>query len=624
MFFLVKDAIHTELVSSIYGEVFSRRSNYYYFVGKVIPWENPSVPDQPLETQQYEYDTRNRIIAVKKVQPGDVSFVIRRIDWVNGTVYDQFDGNYSSTFTSSTGATSLKEANFYVLTTDFNVYKCLFNKNGAPSTQQPTGTDPTTTITSDGYVWKYMFTLPLSLRNRFLTDILMPVRKSVFDPYYSNGSISDVVVTSRGSGYRGNALVSLTVNGSFGSGNGNVVANIVPVLNQAGSFVDIKIRNAGNNYVSANISINDLGGTGTGLYNTASTANLIPVIFNKKIDRILIVDPGVNYKSNIQTTLSLIGDGANASLLPFVNDVGELEDVIIVNEGEGYTFLDVEVVGSGTGANVIPQVSEGDLDSIQSTVELAAIPGAIYNIRIDNAGNNYSNANVLVSGDGVGFSGTVVISNSNTISHVVVTNPGSGYTYANVLFTGNGTGAQGSAILSPQNGHGFNAIKELFADTLVFYSTINNERIQGVDVNNDYRQFGLIKNIKQFGNQRNFANTTGTPCILVTANTVIDSTSALLKQDTILNLLTDSTRKFEVIETVASNTQILLNSINNYNLQVGDVLFEPNTASNFTVTVINNLPTINKFSGDLLFIDNRTKVSYSDQQLVTLKTILRL
>lgn len=624
MFFLVKDVIHTELVSSIFGEVFSRRSNYYYFVGKVIPWENPAVPDQPLETQEYEYDTRNRIIAVKKVQPGDVSFVIRRIDWVSETVYDQFDGNYSSTFTSTSGATSLKEANFYALTTDFNVYKVLFNNNGAQSTEQPTGTDPTTTVTADGYVWKYMFTLPLSLRNRFLTSTLMPVKKSVFDPFYSNGSISDVVIDTRGSGYRGNALVELTVNGEFGSGAGNVVANVVPVLNQAGSFVDIKIRNPGNNYVSANISISDLGGTGTGLYNTASTANLVPVIFNGRVDRILIADPGINYSSNIQTTLSLIGDGANCSLLPFINDIGELEDVIIINGGEGYTFLDVEVVGNGTGANVTPQVSEGDLESIQSTVELAAIPGAIYNIRIDNAGNGYSNANVIVSGDGVGFAGTVVISPTNTIARVSVTNPGSGYTYANVIFTGNGTNAVGSAILSPQGGHGFNAIKELFADTLVFYSTINNERIQGVDVNNDYRQFGLIKNIKQFGNQRNFANTTGTPCILVTTNTVTDLTSAILARDTVLDLLSDPTRKFEVIETVASNTQILLNDINNYSLDVGDVLFEPNTASSFTVTAINNLPTVNKFSGDLLFIDNRTKVSYSDQQLVTLKTILRL
>lgn len=623
MTFIVKDIIHTELVSSVFNELLTRTSNYYYFIGKVTPWGDPSTPDSPQSTQSYEQETRNRIIAVKKIEPGDVSFVVRRIDWVSGTIYDQFDGEYSSSFTSSTNATSLKSSNFYVLTTDFNVYKCLFNNNGSPSTDQPTGNDPTTITTSDGYVWKYMYTLPLSLRNRFLTKTEMPVRKSVLDPFYSNGSISSVVVDSKGFGYSGNALVTLTVNGEFGSGSGNVTANIVPVLDQAGSFVEIKIRNPGNNYVSANITINDLGGTGTGLYNTLSTANLTPVIFNGKIDRVLINDPGINYKPNIQTTLSIIGDGANASLLPFINEFSELESVIVQNEGEGYTFLDIDVIGGGTGANAIAQISTGDLDSIQSSVELSAIPGAIYNIRIDNPGNNYSNANVTITGDGTGFVGSVVISNSNTISHVVVSNPGSGYTFANVTFIGDGTGASGSVIFPPQNGHGFNAVKELFSDTLVFYSTINNERIHGVDVNNDYRQFGILKNVKQFGIQRNFANTTGTPCFLVTTDTVLDSTSTQLERDVILQLLNDSSRKFEVIEVAANNT-ILLNSINNYTLLSSDVLYEPNTASNFTITAINNLPSINKFSGDLIFIDNRTKVSYSDQQLVTLKTILRL
>ena len=158
----------------------------------------------------------------------------------------------------------------------------------------------------------------------------------------------------------------------------------------------------------------------------------------------------------------------------------------------------------------------------------------------------------------------------------------------------------------------------------MLYSTINNEKIHAVDVNNDYRQFGIIKNIKRYGNQRQFANLIGTPCFLVTANTVIDSTSNTLASDTILQLQSDTSREFEVIEVVSSNNTILLNGLNNYTLEEDDVLYEPNTASEFTITLINNLPTINKFSGDLIFIDNRTKVSYSDQQLVTLKTLLRL
>ena len=624
MSFVTKDVIHTTITDAIYEEVLTRRSNYYYYIGRVLPWPTPSSPPSPLITQSYEEETRNTIIAVKKIQSTDVSYVVPRINWASGTVYDYFDGNYSSDYPADSGATSLKSARFYILTDQFNVYKCLFNNNGAASTIKPTGTDPIPLSTADGYVWKYMYTVPLSSRNRFLTSEFMPVSKSVLNAYYSNGEISSIVIDNRGSGYLGNANVSLVVNGVFGSGTGNSIANLTPVLNAAGQIVEVLIRDAGNNYVTANISVVDVGGTGTGFYNTASTANLVPVLYETQIDRVLIVDPGVNYKANIQTSLVLTGDGANASLLPFINQAGELEEVIIENRGAGYTFLDIEVVGDGSAANCFAELSTGDLNTVQSTVELSAIPGGLYAFRVNSGGDGYSNANISVVGDGSGFAGTVTISNSNTISHIVVTNPGSGYTFANVLITGSGANANVTAIFPPIGGHGSDSVKELFADTLIFYSTINNERIHGVDVNNDYRQFGLIKDIKQYSNARAFANVTGTSCFLVTTDTVTLSTGNTLGRDALLTLVSDDTREFEVVEVVASNTQILLTSLNNYQLAVGDVLNDAVTDTNFTIETIDRFPSINKFSGDLLFIDNRTSVSYSDQQLVTLRTVLKL
>ena len=624
MSFLLKESIHGTLVDAVYNEIFSRRSNYYYFIGKVQPWTTPTSPDTPLTTQTYEQQTRNFIIATKKIQVLDVSYVVPRIDWTSGRVYDQFDGDYSSSYPASTGATSLKTAQFYVLTTDFNVYKCIFNNNGIPSTSKPTGIDATTTTTADGYIWKYLYTIPLSLRNRFLTEDYMPVQKSVLNPFYSNGEIDRIIIDNYGSGYLGNAEVTLSVNGVFGSGTGNSIANIVPVFNTAGQFVDVIIRNAGNNYVSANISITDNAGTGTGFYNTASIANLIPVLYNTAVDRVLIVDPGINYSSNIQTTAVLTGDGANASLLPFVNEAGEVEDIIIVNRGDGYTFVDIEIVGDGSNANAYVELSTGDLDTNQSTVELAAIDGAIYNFRIINAGDGYSNANISVSGDGSGFAGTVNISNTNTISSISVTSPGTGYTFANVSITGSGANANLTAIISPVNGHGFNPVKELFADSLMFYSTINNERLHGVDVNNDYRQFGIIKDIKQFANSRAFANVTGTSCYLVTVDTITNDLGNTLAADTILTLKGDTTREFEVVEVVTSNSQVLITNLNNYSLLEDDILNDPDTDSDFTIETIDRYPTINKFTGDMLFIDNRTKVSYSDQQLVTLRTVIKL
>jgi len=713
MSFLLKDRIRGTTIESIYNDIFSRRGNYYYFIGKILPWSEPSLPDVPLDTQTYEYQTRNEILSVKKITIADVSFVIPRIDYVSGVVYDQFDGDYSSTFPSATGATSLQGARFYVLTSNFNVYKCLFNNNGAISTIEPGGTDLTTIQTADGYIWKYLYTIPISSRNKFFSQNLMPVQTSVLNPFYSNGEVDSIVINSRGSGYLGNSEVTLQVNGTFSSNVGNVVAQLTPVFNVAGSIVEVIVKNGGNNYSSANVTIIDNALTGSSFYknlinvavtdpgagyttgvqanttavltttgtqpNTIATieleyssnavvgaaivnpgggytpaiasntvisitttgatqpssnatlspvfsdkAILTPKLVNGVIDRVVVEDPGIGYRSNIQTTISTIGDGSNVSLLPFINEAGELEDVIIVSRGEGYTFLDIEVIGDGSGANASALLSVGDLDSNQSFVELSAVDGAIHAFRILNPGSGYTVANVSVIGDGVGFQGSVVLSNANTISSITVANPGSGYTFANVIITGNGSNANVNAIISPTGGHGKNAVKELFANTILFYSTINNERIHGVDVTNDYRQFGIVKDFNQFGNQRAFANALGTTAYLVTLNTLTNSLAQPLQPDTVLRVQGETFREFQVVETVTANTQALLKNMNNFNLIAGTVLVDTITNSNFTVASVNQIPTINKFSGDMLFIDNRTSVSYSDRQLVTLKTTLRL
>lgn len=710
MSFLLKDVIHGTLADSVYNEVVSRRSNYYYYIGKVLPWSDPTNPDSPLDTQVYEDEVRNRIISAKKITSSDISYVVPRIDWTSGEVYDQYNPNYSATNAAYSGSTSLKGARFYVLTTDFNVYKCLFNNRNSPSTFQPTGTDPTTITTSDGYVWKFMYTIPLSFRTRFLTTDYMPVQTSVRNSFYSNGEIDTVSVDSAGSGYNGNSATAIEVSGVFKSNVGNVNAILVPVLDTAGTIQKVIIKNAGNNYSSANLILTGNGiskyyglsnvfitnpgagflpevianttatistsgvqpsdnasvslvfaenalvdvqivSTGSGYtpaiasnttltistsgdaqpstnatatLNFARTAILTPVIYNGVIASVLIEDPGVGYDSNLQTRISIIGDGANASLLPYVNENGEVEDVVILNRGQGYTYADLQVIGDGTGANLSVNLSTGDLNSTQSTVELSAVSGGIHAFVVNNAGTGYTSANISVTGDGSNFAGNVVLSNSNTISYVTVNNPGSGYTFANVVITGNGSNANVSAIFSPVGGHGKNAVKELFADTLMFYSTINNDRIHNIDTTNDYRQYGIIKDIEQYGSQRAFANSLGTPCFLITLDTLTDSLGNTLSQDNVLELSTDSTRQFEVVDVVSSNSIALVTSLNNYALQETDVLYDPNTASSFTVLSVNASPTINKFSGDLLYIDNRTSVSYTDDQLVTLRTILKL
>jgi len=720
MSFILKDTFHQSLVETVYNEILSRRSNYYYFIGNVLDWPDPQNPESPSATQEYERYTRNGILSVKKINLRDVSYVVPRVNWVAGTVYDQYDGNYSASFPASSGATSIKSANFYVLTGTYGVYKCLFNKNGAASTEEPYGQDITTITTSDGYVWKYLYTIPLSSQNRFLTTTYMPVQKAVTNTYYSKGEISSITIDTPGSGYLGNAVVTLTVQGEFLGGTGNSIANLTPVFNTSGEFINVNIVSPGRNYKTAKINITDTFGTGTSLlknisnvkiftpgtgYTTAAVANtvatiattgnvqptanafanlifssnslvdiiltnkgtgygtdvianttititttgntqptsnasanlffttsavLTPVLRNGAIHSVLIEDEGTGYSSNVQTTISAIGDGTGFVATPFVNAAGQIEDIIIEERGVGYTSLDISFASAtGTGANAHANLSIDDLDTLQTIVELSAIRGGIHAFRVSNVGSGYTYANVVVSGDGDGFVGQPVLVN-DTISYITVTSPGSGYSFANVTITGDGSNANVSAIMSLYGGHGSDAIKELYADTLMITSTINNELNQGISVSNDYRQFGILKDIKVYSpdqdymsvasNGRAFANVLGSTCYLVTLNSVSGLAADTLLQHTMGN----STLSFEVVEVISASNQILLMYKDTHSIAANDVLLNTTSNTSYTITTINAEPTINKFSGDMLYIDNRTAVSYSNQQLVTLRTVIKL
>jgi hypothetical protein len=86
----------------------------------------------------------------------------------------------------------------------------------------------------------------------------------------------------------------------------------------------------------------------------------------------------------------------------------------------------------------------------------------------------------------------------------------------------------------------------------------------------------------------------------------------------------DPTKLFEVVEVVSSSNQILVLSKNNYTLTTSSSFYKRSIDTTFTISTVNAVPTINKFSGDMIFIDNRTKISYSDQQLISIRTVIKL
>ena len=141
---------------------------------------NPITPGDTVVREFYTFDD---LVAAKRVQTSDVSFVIPRRNWASGTVYDIYRHDYGEFTTGSTStritanstATTLFDSTFYVLTSARNVYKCLDNNGNAASTNEPTGVSTSVITTADSYKWKYMYTLSAAQQANFLSTDFMAI-----------------------------------------------------------------------------------------------------------------------------------------------------------------------------------------------------------------------------------------------------------------------------------------------------------------------------------------------------------------------------------------------------------------------------------------------------------------
>jgi len=211
----------------------------------------PITPADSMEEESFVYDD---LLAVKRVTSSDVSFVIPRRNWTNGTVYDYYRHDYGNRVTGTTtlqssnsGATNLFDATFYVLTSARNVYKVISNNNNSPSTQEPSGTSTAIIQTSDLYQWKYMYTLSAAQQANFLsTDFMAVVTDATVSSAAVNGSINLVKIKSAGSGGT-NGTYTVTIRGD---GTGATAS----VQITGGVVSSVTVTAAGAGYTFATIS----------------------------------------------------------------------------------------------------------------------------------------------------------------------------------------------------------------------------------------------------------------------------------------------------------------------------------------------------------------------------------
>jgi hypothetical protein len=284
---------------------FEETSNsYYVVVGLPNPndpgfarnpqWDGPEVVGtgvvpNPVDNQEYLSQYRNVSLFGKKVNSSNVRRVIRRIDWVRGTKYDMYRHDYStSNLSPITGRSRLYDSNYYVINSDYRVYICLnngssgSNPTGNASQDEPSFIDlePSKAGESgDGYVWKYLFTVPpgdivkfdstefITLPNdwEFSNDPQVVSVRENGDSTLNNNQIKEIYIEDSGKNY-----ISGEVN-ILGDGTG---AKAFVEVNTLGEITKVTVTSGGTGYTYAIVDLGTLQPSGTIQF----PAKLIPII----------------------------------------------------------------------------------------------------------------------------------------------------------------------------------------------------------------------------------------------------------------------------------------------------------------------------------------------------------
>jgi len=417
---------------------------WFVGIGKLTEWVSATgsnadaTPPRSDDTVKSETDFWRQAYAFKRVIADDVCLVIPKYDWERGQIYDNYRDD-ADLFNDDS------PAQFFVLVDDERVYKCIDNNYGASSTIAPTHTDYQIRLLSDGYRWKYLYSIPDSKR-KFVTTS-------------SSGILGYIPVEH---------LTSINANDE------RILQWDVQQAAVTGSIDFIELDET-----MRDITISDrvvFPSSDNQVAQAATAGSSSVVIAGPNI--VLSNDYYLNYVFRVESGM---GAGQQRVITSYV--AGSNTATLTLDNP-----LDVGVTG-GTGStlslfSIYPHIKViGDGESNDNTLNTAATTAEI------------TPKFLTTTVDG--------ITGARYIDSIEIMNAGKNYTYADIVVVSGLTSAPGTtanlellatAVMSPPGGHGSNPVNELGASSLMIVTDFTQDEDGKVTSKNDYRQFCLIKN----------------------------------------------------------------------------------------------------------------------------------
>ena len=507
-------------------------TNMYLFIGKVTAWSDDTAPPTPTDSvSNTVYNHWRDMIAAKKIGSTDVSHVAPRYNWTTASNY------YAYTHANN----ALFDQQFYVMTDDYNVYKCLANNNaGGTSTTKPTGTGTAIITTADSYKWKFMYQISAARALKFVTPSYIPTQRV----------------------RKANNAIANTTDSSF-----QYDVEIAANTSGNGAIEVVHVTTAGSSYTFE---------TGT-------------------------VQSG---HTETTTTCKISGTGLATDQI-VNNDIYFTSDSASGVTGKGGTITDFQ---AGT-------------DVVTWTPALASA-----NVPAD--GDGYSiGPKITITGDGHGANVRATNTASGTIGDIVVVAGGNNYGNAvATIITNAGSSGAVTPIIGPRGGHGDDAVEELGGFFVMVNSRLEYGESGNFTTNNDFRKIGLLAQ-PLYANGDVATATTIDQCVTITVQSW--NSTAFAEDELVTASQSGATGKVVdfknnttlrlVDVTMGSNTTTGYDGIAG-SFQANETFTGAGGAAANTSAVVGG--DLEKFSGDVLYIENRSPVTRADDQIEDVKLII--
>jgi hypothetical protein len=359
----LKTSMKTELIEMI-NEGLSSSNRYYLFVGRILPYEDDANtvsvegdtnPPSLGQTARSAYDAARNMLFMKRIQTDNIRIVIDRHDWTSGTAYDQYSES-----------NDMSGKVFYVMTSEYNVYKCI--SASGKSTIMPTGKSPNPITLLDGYVWKYIYTVPEDYIG-FITLEYIPV--FIGDEKYQDQRLVESTA-------KPGSIDSISFNSSYSPEfskaykYGRFCTNITSFYSDTGKTSNA----AGSSYITFDVvgeasspgdsywndyALHVTDGPGIGQYfriinfykggagSSYYYANVYP-----SIERDLTTSSVVK----VVPYLVIDGDGSDSLVTPVVSLNKKITGLSIVKSGINYTYAKPRVVTEANSATIGSQITQ--------------------------------------------------------------------------------------------------------------------------------------------------------------------------------------------------------------------------------------------------------------------------